>query len=394
MTPQKTDVLVLGAGAAGLFCAIEAGRRGRQVIVLDHARKPAEKIRISGGGRCNFTNLHASAENFISANPHFCKSALKQFTQFDFLDRVEARGIQWFEKTLGQLFCENSAKDIIQMLLDDCAAAGVDIQLNTKVSAIRREGETFTVQAGDKGIECQSLVVATGGLSIPKMGATGFAYDVARQFGVNVTPTRAGLVPFTFNGATLEPIKALAGVSVDGRAATQTASFDEAILFTHRGLSGPAILQASSYWTEGEDVIIDLARETDLFERLKSARLDAPKKTLANVLTDVLPSRLAQTVAGDTFDGARMADLSNDKLQTVADRVKSWRIRPDGTEGYRTAEVTLGGVDVDELSSRTMEVRSVSGLYFVGEAVDVTGWLGGFNFQWAWSSGWVAGQNA
>ena len=391
---QTFDVVVLGAGAAGLFCAAEAGKRGRSVAVIDHASKPAEKVRISGGGRCNFTNLHTAPDSFLSENPHFAKSALKRFTQFDFLDRMEAHGIAWHEKTLGQLFCDSSARQIVDMLMDDAKAVGADVLLSTSIEAVDRRGDKFLISTSAGEFEASSLVLATGGLSIPKMGATGLAYDIARQFDLNVVPPRPGLVPFTFNGDTLEPIKALAGVAVDGRAQNDAANFDEAILFTHRGLSGPAVLQISSYWREGGEVVLDLSRNEDVFETLKNARSVSPKQLLPSALSSMLPKRLASVIAEETYGDSRIADLSDVKLHVVADRVHRWRIRPDGTEGWRTAEVTCGGVDTAELSSKTMEAAKIPGLYVIGEAVDVTGWLGGYNFQWAWSSAWAAGQVA
>ncbi len=392
--PAKFDVAILGAGAAGLFCAIEAGRRGRSVVVMDHAAKPAEKVRISGGGRCNFTNLHAGADNFLSANPHFAKSALKRFTQFDFLELIEARGIAWHEKTLGQLFCDGSSRQIVDMLMDDAQDAGVEVRLGTSIREVARSDGEFAVQTSNGVVAAQSLVLATGGLSIPKMGATGLAYDIARQFGLNIIEPRAGLVPFTFEGDKLEPIKALAGVAVDARARCGQTAFDEAALYTHRGLSGPAILQISSYWQSGDELVMDLARGKDALAHLKALRDSQPKQTLPVALAALVPKRLAQTIAGETCGDMRLADMSNVQMQAVALRIHDWRITPDGTEGWRTAEVTLGGVDTDNLSSKTMEARNVPGLYVIGEAVDVTGWLGGFNFQWAWSSAWAAGQVA
>ena len=391
---QTFDVVVLGAGAAGLFCAAEAGKRGRSVAVIDHAAKPAEKVRISGGGRCNFTNLHTAPDSFLSENPHFAKSALKRFTQFDFLDRIETRGIAWHEKTLGQLFCDSSARQIVDMLMDDAKAVGASVLLSTSIEAVDRRGDKFLITTSVGEFEASSLVLATGGLSIPKMGATGLAYNIARQFDLNVIPPRPGLVPFTFNGDMLEPIKALAGVAVDGRAQNDAANFDEAILFTHRGLSGPAVLQVSSYWREGGEVVLDLSRNEDVFETLKNARSDSPKQLLPSALSSMLPKRLASAIAEETYGDSRIADLSDVKLHIVSDRVHRWRIRPDGTEGWRTAEVTCGGVDTAELSSKTMEAVKIPGLYVIGEAVDVTGWLGGYNFQWAWSSAWAAGQVA
>jgi predicted Rossmann fold flavoprotein len=389
---SRCDVLVIGAGAAGLMCAIEAGRRGRSVIVIDHAKKPAEKIRISGGGRCNFTNLHVTPKQFLSNNPHFCVSALKRYTQHDFIKRISERGIAFHEKTLGQLFCDGSATQIIDMLLEDLKAVRGEIMLGVEPGAIARAAETFHVKTSAGDIECRSLVIATGGLSIPKMGATGYAYDVARQFGLKIIEPRPALVPFVFNEPQLAPIAELAGVSVEARAACNGASFDEGMLFTHRGLSGPAILQISSYWRDGDEVVIDLARGRDVFAELKTARVERPKQQLDNALAAFAPKRLADQVAAKTYGASRLADLSDAKLREVASALNAWRVKPDGTEGWRTAEVTLGGIDTDGLSSKTMEAKAAPGLYFIGECVDVTGWLGGYNFQWAWSSGWAAGQ--
>ncbi|HOY76482.1 MAG TPA: NAD(P)/FAD-dependent oxidoreductase [Hyphomonadaceae bacterium] len=391
---RSTDVLVIGAGAAGLFCAIEAGRRGRSVRVIDHAAKPAEKIRISGGGRCNFTNLHASPKQFLSNNPHFAKSALKRFTQRDFIARIEARGIAYHEKTLGQLFCDGSANEIIDMLLDDLKAAGGELELGIEPGTIAKTGDGFVVETQVGPIACRSLVIATGGKSIPKMGSSGYAYEVAKQFGLKIAHPRPALVPFTLEGEKLEPVKELAGVSVEARVSAGKTHFDEGMLFTHRGLSGPSILQISSYWREGEEIVIDLARGRDVFAELKAERSSRPKLQLDNALTHFVPKRLADQIAARTFGISRLADLSDAKLREVASAVNAWRVMPDGTEGWRTAEVTLGGVDTDGLSSQTMEAKGAPGLYFVGECVDVTGWLGGYNFQWAWSSGWAAGQVA
>ncbi len=388
------DVLVIGAGAAGLMCAIEAGRRGRRVSVIDHAAKPAEKIRISGGGRCNFTNLHASPKQFLSDNPHFSVSALKRFTQRDFIARIEARGIAYHEKTLGQLFCDGSANQIIEMLLDDLKAAGGEIELGIEPGAVTRTADGFVVETQVGAIACRSLVIATGGKSIPKMGATGYAYDVAKKFGLKIIEPRPALVPFTLSDEKLAPVAELAGVSVEARVRCGKTAFDEGMLFTHRGLSGPSILQISSYWREGEEIVIDLARGRDVFEELRKERVERPKLQLENALTHFVPKRLADQIAARTYQAARLADLSDAKLREIAGAVNAWRIVPDGTEGWRTAEVTIGGVDTDGLSSQTMEAKGAPGLYFIGECVDVTGWLGGYNFQWAWSSGWAAGQVA
>lgn len=394
MSSENYDVIVLGAGAAGLFSAIEAGKRGRSVCVIDHSKKPAEKIRISGGGRCNFTNVNVHPSRFISQNPHFCKSALKQYTQHDFIARVEERGIEYHEKTLGQLFCDKSAKEIIDMLLDDCETNKVDIKLNTQVLDVSKRDTEFYIKTNSGGMHCESLIVATGGLSIPKMGATPFAYELAKQFGLKIIDPRPGLVPFTFGGELLEQMSELSGVSVNSRMDTGQVAFEEALLFTHRGLSGPVSLQASSYWQLGNEIEVDLALGADVLELLKEGRKSAPKRQLSSILEGFLPSRLAQMIADQTFGEVRMADLSNAKLEDIAKRVSKWRLKPVGTEGYRTAEVTIGGIDTNDLSSKTMEAKEVPGLFFIGEAVDVTGWLGGYNFQWAWSSGYVAGQYA
>ena len=391
---ETFDILVIGAGAAGLMCAIEAGRRGRRVLVIDRADKPAEKIRISGGGRCNFTNRDASPKQFLSENPHFCVSALKRFTARDFIARVDAKGIAWHEKTLGQLFCDGSAKQIIDMLLEDLSAAGGDLRLSVEPGAVQREGDGFVVETSVGAIACASLVIATGGKSIPKMGSTGYAYEIAEAFGLKIVEPRPALVPFTFGSPTIEPISELAGLSVEARASCGKTGFDEGMLFTHRGLSGPSILQISSYWREGDEVVIDLARGRDVFAELKLRRKDQPRLQLDNALAAIVPKRLADQIAARTFATSRLADLSDVKLRTVADAVNAWRVKPNGTEGWRTAEVTIGGVDTDGLSSQTMMAKDVRGLYFVGECVDVTGWLGGYNFQWAWSSGWAAGQVA
>ncbi|HEV7691974.1 MAG TPA: NAD(P)/FAD-dependent oxidoreductase [Hyphomonadaceae bacterium] len=391
---RETDVLILGAGAAGLMCAIEAGRRGRSVVVLDHAAKPAEKIRISGGGRCNFTNLHASPKQFLSDNPDFCVSALKRFSAADFIARVEARGIAYHEKEKGQLFCDGSAREIIEMLLDDVRAAGGEVALGVEPGAISRVGDGFEVETSAGAFRCASLVIATGGKSIPKMGASGFAYGIARQFGIDVIEPRAGLVPFTFHQPVLGAIAELAGVSVEGRAACNGASFDGGVLFTHRGLSGPAVLQVSSFWREGDEVVIDLAHGQDAYAMLRRERMERPKLTLPTALAQLVPRRVAEQVALRAFGEARLADLSDAKLTAIAREIHEWRVSPGGTEGWRTAEVTVGGVATTALSSRTMMAQAVPGLYFIGECVDVTGWLGGYNFQWAWSSGWAAGQVA
>ncbi len=395
-TPTNTpyDVIVIGAGAAGMMCAIEAGKRGRRVWLIDHAKKPAEKIRISGGGRCNFTNIKAAPKNFLSANPHFCKSALKQYTQKDFISLVEKHHIPYHEKKLGQLFCDETAQDIIAMLLKECADAGVTIDMETSVGNIQKHDDSFSLKTNIGKVRCQSLVIATGGLSIPKIGATKFGYEIARQFDLKLTPTRAGLVPLTFQSKLLERCKALTGLSVEATVSCGKTSFSEGLLFTHRGLSGPSILQISSYWHEGQQIVVNLAPNVNILDFLKTSRQKQPKQNVHNALTKHLPKRLAVSICEDQGIGGRLADLSDKKLATLATAINDWRVKPAGSEGYRTAEVTLGGVDTGELSSKTMEAKKQPGLYFIGEVVDVTGHLGGFNFQWAWSSGYVAGQYA
>ncbi len=389
---RDLDVLVLGGGAAGLMCAIEAAKRGRKVLVVDHAKRPAEKIRISGGGRCNFTNLHCSPANFLSQNPRFCVSALKRYTQQDFLALVERHRIAWHEKTLGQLFCDNSAKDIIQMLLSELEAAGGALQLETEIKAVSKPDEKFSVSTSKGPLRSQSMVVATGGPSIPKMGATGFGYELAEQFGHEVIAPRAALVPLTFSDANRDLCARLSGVSLDAEVSFRKTTFREGLLFTHRGLSGPSILQISSYWEEGKPVSVNLVPDKDVFETLKSAQSDSPKQDLKTSLTQILPNRLAEELSKTFHLKGRMADLSDKVLRRCAEQLNFWQLTPVGTEGYRTAEVTLGGVNTKELSSKTMESSKVSGLYFIGEVMDVTGHLGGFNFQWAWSSGHAAGQ--
>lgn len=388
------DVIIIGAGAAGLMCALTAGARGRRVLLLDHAKAAGEKIRISGGGRCNFTNIHASPRDFLSRNPRFCVSALSRYTPRDFIALVERHGIAYHEKTLGQLFCDGSSRQIIDMLLQECDDAGVTLRLSTTVSRVEKgeEGYRLSTSAGD--FSAASLVVATGGLSIPKMGATGFGYDLARQFGVSVLPTRAGLVPFTLDELMLERFRSLSGIAADSIAAYGKISFRESLLFTHRGLSGPSILQISSYWHEGEAVVLDLLPGQDAFLLLKEAKVAHPKQEALTLVGQWLPKRLAERMCDEAGVQGRLADLSHAKLQQLADHLNRWRVIPAGTEGYRTAEVTLGGVDTTALSSQTMESRDVPGLYFIGEVVDVTGHLGGFNFQWAWASGHAAGQVA
>ena len=391
---MQWDVLILGAGAAGMMAAIEAGRRGRRVLVIDHARAAGEKIRISGGGRCNFTNLGIAPDRFLSQNPRFALSALKRFTQWDFIARMDAAGIVWHEKTLGQLFCNGSAQQVVDMLLRDMDRAGVTLWLGCALGEVRREAAGFVVDTARGPQAAASVVVATGGKSIPKMGATGYGYQVAQAFGVPLVETRPGLVPLTFAEQELAWMTPLAGVAVEARVACGRQGFDEAVLFTHRGLSGPAVLQISSYWREGEAVAVNLMPGRDVGAELRAARQAQGKAALRTVLGRWLPERLARHLeAAAGVDGA-MAGLSGAALDRVAAGVQDWRLVPVGSEGYRTAEVTLGGVDTAALDGRTMAAKGVPGLYFIGEVVDVTGWLGGYNFQWAWSSGWAAGQVA
>lgn len=389
------DVIIIGAGAAGLFAAIQAGKRGRRVLVIEHANKPGKKILMSGGGRCNFTNYHINPDAYLSHNPHFCKSALKRYTQWDFIELVNKHHIPFHEKTLGQLFCDEKSKAILNMLLAECAAAGAEIILNTEVSKIRKlDDGKFTLKTSGSDYLCESLVIATGGLSIPTMGAGPFGYHVAKQFGIKIWPTRAGLVPFTLTPEDKEKFAELSGVSFDSEVQNQRTSFRENTLFTHRGLSGPAILQISSYWQIGEAVSINMLPEADLFAELKTCKTTQPQKILKSILTEYLPKRMIDTFLAPELGGRKMAEISHQHLQEVATSFHAWQVKPNGTEGYRTAEVTLGGVDCDAISSQTMMAKDVPGLYFIGEVLDVTGWLGGYNFQWAWSSAWAAGQVA
>jgi len=368
------------------MCALRAGQRGRKVLLLDHADKVGKKILISGGGRCNFTNLDARPEAFLSNNPHFCKSALARYTQHDFIELVEKHRIAWHEKTLGQLFCDGSARQIVAMLLDECAAAGVDVRVAHRVTKVEK-ADRFSIATDHGDFSAAALVLATGGLSIPKMGATGFAHDLARRFGLKLTEIRPALVPLTL------ATPAISGVSLDVTARCGRASFREALLFTHRGLSGPAILQVSSYWRPGQQIVVDMLPDLDAASFLKERKRTRPKAELRTVLGEKLPQRLAQALAPDIGTEGTMANLRDRDLEALAARLKTWTIAPTGTEGYAKAEVTVGGIDTDGLSSKTMEAKSVPGLYAIGEAVDVTGWLGGYNFQWAWSSGWVAGDS-
>lgn len=386
------DVIIIGAGAAGLMCAQTAAARGRRVLLLDHATKIGEKIRISGGGRCNFTNIHTRPQHFLSQNPHFCRSALARFTPADFIKLVEKHGIHWHEKKLGQLFCDDKAQQIIDMLLSECAAGGVALRTGCTVEKIEKP-DRFIIHTSQGKFTAASLVIATGGLSIPKIGATKFGYDIARQFGLNVIETRAGLVPLTFTDAILNDCRELSGLSVEAEIQFEKTKFAEGLLFTHRGLSGPSILQISSYWREGNDITVNLVPDKDIFAWLKDKKQSNPRQEIQNIIAEILPKRLADMICETCSASGRIADLSDKILKAITGRIHHWRVRPAGTEGYRTAEVTLGGVDTRELSSQTMMANNVPGLYFIGEVVDVTGHLGGFNFQWAWASGHAAGQS-
>lgn len=392
---KKRDVIVIGAGAAGLFCAIEAGKRGRSAEVLDHAKKVGRKILMSGGGRCNFTNMYAAPENFLSDNPHFCKSALSRYTQWDFIGLVAEYGIAYHEKTLGQLFCDDSARQIVEMLLAECDKAGAAVTTHCDIISVEKNQDGFLLDTSKGQYQCESLVVATGGLSMPKLGATPFGYKIAEQFGLNVKPTRAGLVPFTLHDQDKAVFAELSGISIDARAGFEHTSFNENILFTHRGLSGPAVLQISSYWQPGKAVEFDLFPNGDMQQELTQAQTDTPDVQLGTALAKHFSKRFVQT-ALPFFDvqNKPLKQFQGKQLDAVAEKFHNWQIKPNGTEGYRTAEVTIGGVDTDQLSSKTMMAKDVEGLYFIGEVVDVTGWLGGYNFQWAWSSAWVAGQYA
>lgn len=390
---KKVDVIIIGASASGLLCAIEAAKRGRNVLVLDHANKAGKKILMSGGGRCNFTNYDVSSENYISHNNHFVKSALSRFTQWDFIAMVDAYKIPYHEREHGQLFCNDSSKDILNLLLNECKKENVKIQLNTNIAKLEKKSEQhFVIQTDNNDFTCQSIVIASGGLSIPKMGATPFGYKVAEQFDIKVWPTSAGLVPFTLQNQDKESLSELSGIAINSIVKTNNTSFRENILFTHRGLSGPAILQISSYWSAGETIEINLLPDLDLLDVLSSTSKKQPKIKLKTYLYTQLPKRLVNTFVDTALLDTTFQELSHKQLQMITEIFKNWTLKPNGTEGYRTAEVTLGGVDCDALSSKTFESKTVAGLYFVGEVMDISGWLGGYNFQWSWSSGWCAGQ--
>ena len=388
---QDFDVIILGAGAAGLMCALRAGQRGKRVLLLDHAEAAGKKILISGGGRCNFTNTGCVPDRFLSANPHFARSALARYTQHDFIALVRKHRIAFHEKTLGQLFCDGSAREIVGMLLSECAAAHVDLRLNHRILGVTR-AERFRLETDRGSFSAASLVLATGGLSIPKMGATGLSHDIARQFGLAMAEARPALVPLTFADQALELMRPLSGLALDSIARCGRAAFREAMLFTHRGLSGPAILQASSYWREGEAITLDLLPERDATALLLAGKRARPKAEARTILSELLPQRLAQALAAAHLPPRVIGEVGDADLKRLGALLKAWRLTPSGTEGYAKAEVTLGGVDTTALDQKTMMAKTVPGLFVIGEAVDVTGWLGGYNFQWAWSSGWVAAE--
>ncbi|WP_432773039.1 NAD(P)/FAD-dependent oxidoreductase [Francisella salimarina] len=392
MSIKSYDVIIIGAGAAGLMCAIEAAKRGRSVLVLDHANKVGKKILMSGGGRCNFTNYNIAADRYLADNQHFMKSALSRYTQWDFISLVSEYNIPYHEKTLGQLFCDNKAKDIVNMLLDECQKYQAKIQLHTTIDSAIKKEDLFYLKSNSGEYVCQSLVIATGGLSIPTMGATGFGYKIAKKFGLKVNPQRAGLVPFIFSSEDQQKFGQLRGVSTYCRVSNNRASFDENILFTHKGLSGPAILQISSYWHSGESVEINLSPNINIADFLTSKKEQGSKVTLKNTLSELLPKNLISTFFEKFLLEKRICDLSAEQINKIHQQLHEWVIYPQTTEGYRTAEVTLGGISCDEISSKTLEANKVKGLYFIGEVIDVTGWLGGYNFQWAWASGWASGQ--
>ncbi|TXH97613.1 MAG: NAD(P)/FAD-dependent oxidoreductase [Rheinheimera sp.] len=390
---QQWDVIVIGAGAAGLFCAIEAGKRGRRVLVLDNGKKIGRKILMSGGGRCNFTNIYASHQNYLSQNPHFCKSALSRYTQWDFISLVQQYQIPYHEKTLGQLFCDDSAKDIVELLSSECRKAGVQIALQQQISSVTHADGLYQVVTPELTRSCQSLVVACGGLSLPNLGATAFGYQLAEQFGLNVLPVRAALVPLTWQPADKAVFEEISGVALSVTAEANDVVFPEDMLFTHRGLSGPAILQISSFWQPGDDLLINLLPQLDVAEFLREQQQKHPEQELKTALGKVLPKRLVEKLIEiKVINNQPLKALQHKSIVAISQALHHYVFKPNGTEGYRTAEVTLGGVDTNELSSKTMEAKKQPGLYFVGEVMDVTGWLGGYNFQWAWSSGWVAGQ--
>ncbi|AWB63130.1 NAD(P)/FAD-dependent oxidoreductase [Klebsiella quasipneumoniae subsp. similipneumoniae] len=391
---ERFDAIVVGAGATGMFCAAQAGQLGCRVLLLDNGKKPGRKILMSGGGRCNFTNMYVEPAAYLSQNPHFCKSALARYTQWDFIELVGKYGIAWHEKTLGQLFCDDSAEQIVTLLLAECEKGGVQIRLRSEILSVERDEQGYRLQVNGETLATKKLVIASGGLSMPGLGASPFGYKIAEQFGLKVLPTRAGLVPFTLHKPLLEQLQVLSGVSVPSTITAENGTlFRENLLFTHRGLSGPAVLQISSYWQPGEFVTVNLLPDCNLEEFLNEQRGAHPNQSLKNTLAMQLPKRLVECLQqlGQISD-VTLKQLNVRDQQALVETLTAWRVQPNGTEGYRTAEVTLGGVDTNELSSRTMEARKAPGLYFIGEVMDVTGWLGGYNFQWAWSSAWACAQ--
>lgn len=392
---EKFDAVIIGAGAAGMFCAAMAGQAGSKVLLIDNGKKPGRKILMSGGGRCNFTNLYIEPAAYLSQNPHFCKSALARYTQWDFIDMIGKHNIAWHEKTLGQLFCDESAQQVVDMLVAECEKGQVTTRLRSEVLSVERDENGYTLELNGDTVQAPKLVIATGGLSMPGLGATPFGYKIAEQFGLKVLPTRAGLVPFTLHKPLLEQLQVLSGVSVPSVITAENGvSFRESLLFTHRGLSGPAVLQLSSYWQPGEFVSVNLLPDTDLDELLNEQRNAHPNQSLKNTLAMVLPKRLVECLQQlEQIPDVTLKQLNSRQQTELTETLQEWKVQPNGTEGYRTAEVTLGGVDTNELSSRTMEARKVPGLYFIGEVMDVSGWLGGYNFQWAWSSAWACAQD-
>ena len=391
---KNFEVIVIGAGAAGLMCAIEAGKRNKKVLIIEHSSKIAEKIRISGGGRCNFTNIYSNSENFLSNNKHFCKSAFSKYTQNDFIDLVKKHKIKFHEKKFGQLFCDHSAKDIIEILITECEIQKVEISLNTKVKSVILEENLYILETENKRkFVCSSLVIATGGLSIPKIGASDYGYKIANQFNLKVTNLYPALVPLTFKDDILEFCKSLAGVSIEASVKINKTIFNEGLIFTHRGISGPSILQISSYWKPDRSIEVNLLPLNSMDKTLKERRVKTPKQNISNVLSDFLPNKLAMAITSLLNTNQKIGEASNSTLNKISNFINKLNVLPTGTESYKTAEVTLGGIDTNEINSATMECKKYSGLYFIGEVVDVTGHLGGHNFQWAWSSGYVAGQN-
>ena len=390
----KYDVIIIGAGAAGMMCAIEAGKRGRKVLLIEHSKKIGEKIRISGGGRCNFTNIHTHPSKFISNNPKFVISALSQYTQNDFINLIKKHEIKFHEKKLGQLFCDHSAQQIIDMLLLECEKANVTIKKEFIVDEVDKKDDQYIVSSQESNFSSQSLIIATGGLSVPKIGASAFGYDVAKKFDLDIIETLPALVPLTFNEKILEMCKELTGLSVEAIVSFKKVLFQEGMLFTHRGLSGPSILQISSYWKLGDNIKINLSPKEDVFKLLENKKSSDPKQEITNIIGDILPKRLAQIICNENKVSGNICEISSKILKQLSDSINAWVINPIGSEGYRTAEVTLGGINTNELSSKTMMSNKHKGLFFIGEVVDVTGHLGGYNFQWAWSSGYVAGQYA